>query len=544
VRPVLGNPLGAQRVVVGVAVGHEQHAVRREYLRPGQEAHREREGQDEAERCARLLVGRIRRVHEPVGLAHPIGERKGAGAPWWTAAAAIVLAGAVLRFLAARGDLWLDEIWSVELGRLAGSAVGVFTNLHHDNNHHLNTLYARAVGYDATPLALRALAVLAGTATIAVAAASDFRDRIQSLAWALLLSFSYLVVHYSSEVRGYGLALFFATTSYVAMERFLDSRRLAWAAAFAASAVLGLLSHLTFLYALLAFLAWGAAAAWRDRSARVLGPGWFLAFAPPVATFAALWAVDLRHVVIGGGPEYRLWAVLRELVRSASGIPEGPLEWLALPVLGIAAAEFVRMVRARDLRWVFFAAVIVAGPAAVLLLTRPEYLAPRYFLVLVPFLLWLWASGLARMVRTSRAGAIAAALLLIFFLAGNGVYIARLLRDGRGRYREALEFVVRSEPGPVATVGSDNDFRNATVIGRHLPDLAGAAKFRYVQTGEWTDAAPTWVLVHHFAEDPPPDDVVLGPTGRRYALSRIFPYAGLSGWDWYVYRMAAPQGAR
>ena len=483
-------------------------------------------------------------MHEPVGLAHHPGERKGAGAAWWTAAVAVVLAGAVLRVLAARGDLWLDEIWSVELGRLAGSAVGVFTNLRHDNNHHLNTLYALALGYDATPLALRALAVLAGTATLAVAAASDSRDRIRSLAWALLLSFSYLVVHYSSEARGYGLALLFAVTSFVAMVRFLDSRRIAWAAAFAASAILGLLSHLTFLYALLAFLAWGATAAWRDRSARVLGPGWFLAFAPPVATFAALWAVDLRHVVIGGGPEYRLWDVLREVVRSTFGIPQGPLESLSLPVLAFAGFEFVRLVRTRDLRWVFFAVVIVAGPAAVLLLTRPEYMAPRYFLVLVPFLLWLWASGLARMARKGRAGAIAAALLLVFFLAGNGVNIARLLRDGRGRYREALEFIVRSDPGPVATVGSDNDFRNATVIGRHLPNLPGAARFRYVPTGEWTDAAPAWVLVHHFAEEPPPDDVVLGPTGRRYALARVFPYAGLSGWDWYVYRMAAPQGAR
>jgi hypothetical protein len=456
----------------------------------------------------------------------------------------VVVAGAALRYLAARGDLWLDEIWSVELARMAGSAAGVFTGIHHDNNHHLNTLYALALGYDAAPVALRAMAVVAGTATLAVAAASDSRDRILSLAWASLLSFSYLVVHYSSEARGYGLALLFAVTCYLAMNRFVEARRLAWAAAFAASAVLGLLSHLTFLYALLAFLAWGAAAAWRDRTVRGLAPGLLVAFVPPVAAFSALWVVDLRHLVIGGGPEYRLWEVLREVIRTTFGIPRGPLEWISLPVLGFAGVEFARMVRSRDPRWAFFAVVIVAGPAAVLLLTRPEYLAPRYFLVLVPFLLWLWASGLARIARAGRAGLATAAVLMLLFLVGNGVSIARLLRDGRGRYREALEFILRSEPGPVATVGSDNDFRNATVIGRQLQSLPGAARFRYVQTGEWTDGAPTWVLVHHFAEDPPPDDVVLGPGGRRYGLLRIFPYAGLSGWDWYVYRMVPSEGAR
>ena len=82
---------------------------------------------DEAERYPGLPVARIRRVHEPVGLAHPPGSGRVPRAAWWLAAAALVLAGAVVRVLGARGDLWLDEIWSMELARVAGSAVGVFT---------------------------------------------------------------------------------------------------------------------------------------------------------------------------------------------------------------------------------------------------------------------------------------------------------------------------------------------------------------------------------------------------------------------------------
>ena len=464
------------------------------------------------------------------------------GAAWWTAAGAVVLAGAVLRILGAGGDLWLDEVWSVELARVAGLAGAVFTQLHHDNNHHLNTLWLLALGYDAETLPLRMLSVAAGTATVAVAALGGARDRILSLAWAFLLSFSYVAIHYGSEARGYGLALLFAVVAYVSMDRFLLTGRLAWAVAFAASAVLGLLSHLTFLYAQLAFLAWGAAVSWRDRAKPGLLAGLLVALMPPALCFAALWAVDLRFLVVGRGPEYQLWSVLRELVRTTFGIPRGPLEWLALPVLVLPAAELVRLVRSHDLRWVYFLVVILAGPAAVLLVSRPEYLAPRYFLVAVPFLLWLTAAGAVRIARTGRAGFSLAAVLAVLFLAGNGTYVARLLRDGRGQYREAIAFIVRSEPGPVATVGSDHDFRNATVIGRLLPGLPGAARFRYVQAGEWSDTSPSWVLVHHFAEDPLPDPVILGPTGRRYDLVRVFPYAGLSGWDWYVYRVA--QGAR
>jgi hypothetical protein len=464
------------------------------------------------------------------------------GPAWWAAAAAVVLSGLALRVLGARGDLWLDEVWSLELARMAGSAGAVFTQLHHDNNHHLNTLWLLLLGYDAGALPLRMLSVVAGTATVAVAALGDSRDRGLSLAWAFLLAFSFVIVHYGSEARGYGPALLFAVACFVAMDRLLATGRLAWAALFAASAVLGLLSHLTFLHAQLAFLAWGAAVSWRDRGARTLHAGLLLALLPPAAIFAALWAVDLRFLVVGGGPEYRVWSVLGELVRATFGIPAGPLEWLALPVLALPAIELARMVRARDLRWVFFLTVMLLGPAAVLLLTRPAFLAPRYFLVAVPFLLWLTASGAVRLARSGRTGLTLASVLAVLFLAGNAASLARLFRDGRGQYRDALAFILRSEPGPVATVGSDHDFRNATVIARVLPGLPGAARFRYVQTGEWSDDAPRWVLVHHFAEDPPPDPVVLGPNRASYDLVRVFPHAGLSGWDWYVYRMA--QGAR
>ena len=501
-RPVLGDPFGAERVVVGVAIRHEDDAFRGEDLRPRQEPDPEGDEGDHDERSPARPVASIPRVHEPVGVAHPPGERKGKDAAWWTAAAAIVMAGFALRVLGARGDLWLDEVWSVELARVAGLAGAVFTQLHHDNNHHLNTLWLLALGYDAGELPLRLLAVAAGTAMVAVAALGDARDRALSLAWAFLLSFSYVAIHYGSEARGYGLALLFAVTGYVSMDRFLLTRRLAWAVAFAASAVLGLLSHLTFLYAQLAFLAWSAAVAWRDRGKRGLHAGLLVALMPPALCFAALWAVDLRFLVVGRGPEYQLWSVLRELVRTTFGIPRGPLEWLALPVLLLPAAELSRLARARDLRWVYFLTVILVGPAAVLLVSRPEYLAPRYFLLAVPFLLWLTAGGALRLARTGRTGLSVATALAVLFLAGNGTYVARLLREGRGQYREALAFIVRSEPGPVATVGSDHDFRNATVIGRLLPGLPGAARFRYVQSGEWNDDSPRWVLVHHFAEDP------------------------------------------
>jgi uncharacterized membrane protein len=145
-------------------------------------------------------------------------------------AAALVLAAAIVRVLGARGDLWLDEIWSMELARVAGSAVGVFTQLHHDNNHHLNTLWLVLVGYDAGPVAVRLLAILAGTAMVAVAALGGGRDRALALGWSFLLAFSCVLVHYGSEARGYGPALLFAVAAYVALDRLLATGRASSAA--------------------------------------------------------------------------------------------------------------------------------------------------------------------------------------------------------------------------------------------------------------------------------------------------------------------------
>jgi uncharacterized membrane protein len=450
-----------------------------------------------------------------------------------------VAAAFVLRLLAARGDLWLDEIWSMELARIGGSVGGILGSVHHDNNHHLNTIWLLVVGPDAGPVAARLLSVVSGTVMVAVAIfATARRDRTTALLWGGLLAFSYFAVHYGSEARGYALAMLLAVACFALLERVLEGRGTAWAVAFAACAALGLLSHLTFLYALLAFLAWGAFVATRRSLRSPLAASLAVALVPPLATFGTLWLVDLRHLAVGGGPAYRLLDVLRELIRTSFGIPGGPLEIFGLLALGLCLAGFVDVARRGDASWVFAVTVTILGPAVALAVLRPAFLAPRYFAIAVPFLLWLAALGLVGVARWKPAGRLASGVLVALFLAGNAALLARLLLDGRGRYSEALEFIARSSR-TVTTVGSDNDFRNGVVFDHHRPSGAGVARLEYVPDGHWTTFQPAWVLVHRFAGDPVPDPVVVGPTGRRYVLARTFPYAGLSGWEWYVYRMEA-----
>src|SRR5262249_32454007 len=91
-----------------------------------------------------------------------------AGALVW----AVLAVGLLLRIAAGRGDLWLDEVWSLQLAGSARSPLDVLLALHHDNNNYLNTLWLMALSANAPPLACRLLAIAAGAGTVWLAAAA------------------------------------------------------------------------------------------------------------------------------------------------------------------------------------------------------------------------------------------------------------------------------------------------------------------------------------------------------------------------------------
>ncbi len=451
------------------------------------------------------------------------------------AAGAVVLGG-VLRLCAARGDLWLDEIWSLQLARVAPTALDVIWGLHFDNNDYLNTLWMRLCGDGAPALLERALSVGSGLALVALGAAAPLeRGRLAAAATALLLAGSRFLVHYGSEARGYGPALLCALAAYVALDRYLATRERRWAAAFAVAAALGILSHLTFVFVLAGALAWLAADFAVQRRANAVD---LALLGLPLALVAFLWVVDIRLLAVGGAPHYDPAAVLPDLEGATLGLPPGPLRWLGLGFAAVAAYELFALGRARDLRAVFFAGLFLA-PLPYLLVLRPEYVYPRHFAVLVPLFLYLVGSGLARLAGQGRLGLAAALAALAVFAAGNAVQLGALLRDGRGHYREAVELILaNSPPGPV-TVGSFHDFRNRTVLEDQTRRLGVQDRVVYVEAGKFGERPPQWLVLHDFREEPPRKDFI-EVLGHVYALVRIFPYAGLSGWTWLVYHEVPP----
>jgi hypothetical protein len=455
----------------------------------------------------------------------------------WAAAGAVVV-GALLRVGAARGDLWLDEIWSLDLARAAQTALDVIWGLHFDNNDYLNTLWMRLWGDDASALVERALSVATGVGLVALGAAAPLeRSRLAAAVTALLLAGSRFLVHYGSEARGYGPALCFALAAYLALERYLATREHRWAAAFAAVGALGLLSHLTFVFVLAGAAAWIGADWLRSRRADALD--WAL-LALPAALLGFLWLVDIRWLAVGGAFHYDPAAVLPDLEGATLGLPPGALRWLGLGFAAVAGWELYERARARDLRAVFFAAAFLA-PAPYLVLLRPEYVYPRHFAVLVPLFLYVLGSGLVRLFRLGRAGQVAALAALVVFAVGNAFQLASLLRDGRGHYREAVQLILaNSPPGPI-TVGSFHDFRNRTVLEDQARRMRVQNRIVYVEGARIGEHPPQWLVLHDFRIEPPHQDYI-EVFGHVYGLAQMFPYAGLSGWTWLVYHQVQMNG--
>src|SRR5690606_5978052 len=166
------------------------------------------------------------------------------------------------------------------------------------------------------------------------------RGRVEAAFAAVLFGFSFLLVAYSSEARGYACALCFGLLASVALDRYLERGGWRDAAMFVTAVILGSLSQPVFRLFYGSLLIWGSARI-LDRSRRG-GDRWssrggeaesmdgarsgtdrtakdtayraeggrpsvwsLLAWqAIPLVALLALYVVDLRHMEVGSGDSY------------------------------------------------------------------------------------------------------------------------------------------------------------------------------------------------------------------------------------------------
>lgn len=450
-------------------------------------------------------------------------------------AAAIVgcTLGLVLRWLAAQTDPWLDEVWTLELLPRILAPSDVVFRLHHANNHPLNTLFLYWLGDGGESFWwYRLHTMIAGVASIALAVAIAARRGVAEAVFAaLLFATSFLLVHHSSQARGYALMLLGALAAFHALQRHHDRPTLANAAAYGVAIAWALLANLYALNLLIGLSLWSAAVA-IERAGGLRG-----AIAPLVRLHAVP-ALALGFVIVAfylpglTGTQFTTnhYGIV---VQAASLLLGGPfvgrtaegLLWVAAFVFGLGLYV---LRRDRDREWVLYALVVIAAPALVIAVSRPRALFVRFFAVSEVFLLLLVAIVLGWLWRKGRMGQLAAACAAAGIVWGNAQQIDHLLVAGRGQYLAASRYMALESVGDQFAVGSDHVFGTGMMLrfyDRFVPD----ARIVFVAQEDPARAPEWFVRVGH----PRPRE--LQYANQLYRRDRSFASGGF-GFDWQLYR--------
>jgi hypothetical protein len=458
----------------------------------------------------------------------------------WVIGASLVVMGALLRLPGLFTDLALDEIWSLSYASTLASPLGVFTEVHHDSNHWLNTLFLYALG-ERPGWVYRLPAYFAGSLAIAMAwratCALLRRDDalLEPALGAGFVAVAFPLVFYGSEARGYGTLILFTLVALDMLLRYAQERRKIFKVGYWVATILGFLSHLVFVHLFAGAVLWALVALRRDDEGKLpddlLRMNWV-----PMAFLGLLFAIDLRLLTFGGGPDYSLHEVVAQAASLALGGPhDGPLAFGAAALAALALFGALALLRKdADDRWILLGVTAVLFPALITVTTQPAFLFPRYYLVgMIVFQLAL-ALGLGRMLRAEKPWLKAlAALAIPLVVLGHGVNLVSFWERGRGHYREAIVFVAANSPTDLVRVSGDHHFRTKTLVDHYQRFVSNRA-ITYVE-----DPGPRgveWWIAHSLAADHTPETTVNDDAGNAYQLERSYPSGRLSGFRWFVYR--------
>lgn len=447
----------------------------------------------------------------------------GIGRAQWVWIIGIALVGLVLRCLAARGGLWLDEAWSAIFAQEVATPAGVLFQINHDNNHHLNTIWLQLVGPDAPPILQRALSIASSTATIVVAAhIAARRGSAPAILAAIAFCLPPFLFTYGAEARGYAPMLLAWVCAIGIADRWLaDPARTMPSTALAIAALLGCLAQATMVFGLAIVALWVVVERVRQAGWRGVLDG--IALFAPAAVVALLLVAMAWIAATKGGTGFHLgnreahdWGkwldAMRQLVNGTVG------SILVLLLLGYLVRDM------RD-RMVRLAIIACALPLLVALLALPNSGASRYYVVVVPPLLLLAAIALPA-AWNRPIGRWLASGVVLSFLVNAAFADVTMIRNLRGDPGRAVATLARIAPRG-AKVSVDYPRSSAILI-------AAAWSQHYPLTLTDTPCPPAHF---HFVErdgDAAFPDVPRW-CGRPYReIARGDP-AGLSGTHWRIY---------
>lgn len=474
---------------------------------------------------------------------------------WLWLPGVIFVGAAALRATGLWTELWMDEILSIRLVEAVDSPLRVFTDIHSDNNHYLNSLWLWTAGPGAPAWLMRLPPLVLGVTLVALAWRVARPRAGEAAITATLFAVSYPLIHYSSEARGYGYLLFLSLFAFHAFRGWTGGGGRWTGAAYALAASLAFLAHIGFVTVFAAFLLWSTLEIRGGESRPREAARHAVVHLLPSLTFAALFLVDVRFMEAAGG--FARLGPLESLVGGAGlvvGVAPGPVPIAVAACAWAAIVLAVRRSYRDDSRETVFlvAAMLLAFVAGAV----PGYGYPRYYLTALVFSLILLGRWIAASLA-SKNRSVAGIVLLLAFAAVNLGQTLQFASVGRGMYLEAAAYMAaETDTGPVTVTGS-HDMGSVLALGYYGPRLPGEAAFTYLchslstpgcsavrpSPGSAADPPRFYLLssLENGFAAPPTLDV---PDLARYGFVRSFPKYGLSGVYWALYelpgRPAAP----
>jgi hypothetical protein len=452
--------------------------------------------------------------------------------------AAGILTSGFLMVWAARGDLWLDEIWSIFFAEAAKTPWEILSAFKHDNNHILNTLFLYLLGKQQHLLLYRVFAVVSGvgSSVLLIKIASRW-GRLESVFVLLLAGSSYPLILYFSEARGYAQAIFFGLLAFYALQECHISFSPGKLVLFWAASLLGVLAHLTFIIVFLSLTVYII-------HHEISVPGTFFMksrqalkyLSVPAVFIVTFYLTYVRGMAIGGGPRIDLYSELGKGVTCLLGLP-GALLYAGLLIMALLLSFVVFMLYTdKTPLWSFYLFVSIIAPAAIITITNPPYFHFRYVIVCFPFYYLLMSFILAKAWRAGKkALPYLVALVLCLYVVGQSLRLGPLLQYGRGSYQAVIRRMENSTAASVITVGSDNDFRNKMVLSFYARVLQGGKTVQYIDQESWGSQPPEWLILHSLDESAEPEPRIETPSGRPYWLVKTEKFSGNSGFSWFLY---------
>jgi hypothetical protein len=450
-----------------------------------------------------------------------------------------ILLGCFLIVLAARGDLWLDEIWSISFAEAARTPWEILSVFKHDNNHILNTFFLYFIGKQQNLLLYRVFAIISGIASLVllVKIASQW-GRLESMFVLLLAVTSYPLILYFSEARGYAPAISLGLFSFYILQDSQIRYNPVKLVLFWLASILGVLAHLTFIIVFLALAVYITHHEFAVKKPSFVKAGQIVKYlAVPIAFIIAFYFYYVKGMAIGGGPPIDRYPELAKGITSLLGLPDS-LWYAGLSSLVILLSFVVFMVYTEKKPvWSFHLAVLIVVPAAIITLANPAYFHFRYVIVCFPFYYLIMSFILAKIWRADKKVFPYLAVLIIgLYVGGQSIRLFPLFQYGRGNYQAIIREMTNATAANVITVGSDNDFRNKMVLSFYSRFLPDGKTIQYIDQEFWGSQPPEWLIVHSLDESAGPEPWIQTSTNRTYRLIRAEKFSGNSGFSWFLYR--------